>query len=149
MQTAWVYVQDADSGRVDRTTCSAFWPEKIRLERKHGESLFLAQARERLKNDLWDAGMTVDGKRSVTVYAIVRSVSHSGMSRAVDLYLTQQYGIQRITGLVANAAQMKLNKHEELVLRGCGTDTVWDLVDELWQAMRLAELSMTFNTRIL
>lgn len=149
MQTAWVYIQDADSGRVDRTNFPQFWPEKIRLERKHGEALFLAQAREQLKNDLWDAGMTVDGKRSVTVYAIVRSVSHSGMTRAVDLYLTQQYGIQRITGLVANAAQMKLNKHGELVLRGCGTDTVWDLVDELWQAMRLAELSMTFNTRIL
>ena len=149
MATAWVYVQDADNGRVDRTTCPEFWPEKKRLERKHGESLFLAQARERLTDDLWDAGMTVDGKRSVTVYAIIRSVSHSGMSRAVDLYLTQQYGIQRITGLVANAAQMKLNKHEELVLRGYGTDTVWDLVDELWQAMRLAEQSMTFNTRIL
>ena len=149
MATAWVYIQDADSGRVDRTTCPEFWPEKTRLERKHGESLFLAQVRRQLTDDLWDAGMTVDGKRSVTVYAVIRSVSRSGMSRAVDLYLTQEYGIQRITGHAANAAQMTLDKKEQLVLRGCGTDVVWDFMDELWQVMRLAEKSMTFNTRTL
>jgi len=149
MATAWVYIQDADSGRVDRTTCPEFWPEKTRLEKKHGESLWLTQVRRQLTDDLWDAGKTWDGKRSVTVYAIIRSVSQSGMSRAVDLYLVQEYGIQRITGSVANAAQMTLNKHEELVLRGCGTDIVYDLVNDLWHAMRLAEKSMTFNTRIL
>ena len=149
MATAWVYIQDADSGRVDRTTCPEFWPEKTRLERKHGESLFLAQVRRQLTDDLWDAGMTVDGKRSVTVYAIIRSVSQSGMSRAVDLFLVQEYGIQRITGHAANAAQMTLDKKEQLVLRGCGTDVVWDFMDELWQVMRLAEKSMTFNTRTL
>lgn len=149
MATAWVYMQDKETGDVLRTARPDFWKEKTRLEKKHGESLFLAQERERLTRHLWDAGITVDGKRSVIVYAVIRSVSQSGMSRAVDLYLTQEYGIQRITGHVANAAQMTLNKNEELVLRGCGTDLVYDLVNDLWHAMRLAEKSMAFNTRIL
>lgn len=149
MAQKWVYLQDTESGWVMRTTVPEFWPEKTRLERKHGESLFLAQERKRLTQDLWDAGSTTDGKRSVTVYAVIRSVSKSGMSRAVDLYLTQEYGIQRITALVANCAQLNLSKNEELVLKGCGTDLVWDLVNDLWQVMRLAEKSMAFNTCVL
>lgn len=149
MAQKWVYLQDTESGWVMRTTVPEFWPEKTRLERKHGESLFLAQERKRLTQDLWDAGSTTDGKRSVTVYAVIRSVSKSGMSRAVDLYLTQEYGIQRITALVANCAQLNLSKNQELVLKGCGTDLVWDLVNDLWQVMRLAEKSMAFNTCVL
>ena len=149
MAQKWVYLQDTDSDRVMRTTVPEFWPEKTRLERKHGESLFLAQERKRLTQDLWDAGSTTDGKRTVTVYAVIRSVSKSGMSRAVDLYLTQEYGIQRITALVANCAQLNLSKNEDLVLKGCGTDLVWDLVNDLWQVMRLSEKSMAFNTHIL
>ena len=149
MAQKWVYLQDTESSWVMRTTVPEYWPEKARLERKHGESLFLAQERKRLTQDLWDAGTTTDGKRSVTVYAVIRSVSKSGMSRAVDLYLTQEYGIQRITALVANCAQLNLSKNEDLVLKGCGTDLVWDLVNDLWHAMRLAEQSMTFNTRVI
>lgn len=150
MATAWVYMQDKESGEVRRTTCPEFWKERVRLERKHGESLFVAQERTWLIRYLQSASVQSGegAKRAVTVYAIVRSVASSGMQKTVDLYLHQEYGIQKITATVANAAQMTLNRHDHLVLRGGNTDVIHDLVSELMYALRLNE-SMTFHTYIL
>ena len=150
MQTAWVYMQDKETHEVLRTRCPDFWKEKTRLEKKHGESLFVAQQRTWLTQYLQSASVnTGEGKpRSVTVYAVVRSVAASGMQKTVDLYLHQEYGIQRITATVAHAAQLTLNKHDHLVLRGGNTDVVNDLVGELMYALRLTE-SLSFNTYIL
>lgn len=149
MKEKWCYMQCPNDGHVHRTTRPEFWKERTLLERKHGEAMYLAQERKELIASLHSASRAqYEQRKLVTVYVIKRSVSSSGMQKTVDLYLMQDYGMQKITKRVADAAKLPLNKREELVLRGCNTDVVMDLVGELWYALRLTE-SLTFNTYVL
>lgn len=71
-------------------------------------------------------------KTGDTVYAILRHVSTSGMSRMIDLYVMKNNRPLRITWTVARALDMRYNrKHEALHIGGCGFDVAHDTVSNL------------------
>lgn len=62
-------------------------------------------------------------KLGTTVYTIVRSVSHSGMSRTLDLYVVLHQDIVRITWSAAKALEWTYDRRKEaLRVNGCGMD---------------------------
>lgn len=62
-------------------------------------------------------------KRGTIVYTVLRSVSDSGMSRTLDLYVVIHHEIVRITWSVAQALEWTYDRRKEaLRVRGCGMD---------------------------
>ena len=72
------------------------------------------------------------------VYCILRSVSSSGMSRAISLYVKSEGDMRNIDSLSAGALGYKLSKKEGLLVSGCGMDMgfllVYSLGSTLWPA---------------
>lgn len=67
-----------------------------------------------------------------TVYCIVRSVSKSGLSRVISLYIVENGKLRNIDGLASDAmARMDAKDRSGFVVHGCGMDmcfaTVYDL----------------------
>ena len=69
------------------------------------------------------------------VYCILRSVSSSGMSRAISLYVKSEGDMRNIDSLSADALGYKLSKKEGLLVSGCGMDMGFALVDHLGCAL--------------
>jgi hypothetical protein len=65
-----------------------------------------------------------------TVYTVLRSVSRSGMSREIDLYIFRDNAPEYLTGLVARACGFSLGKRG-LKMGGCGMDMGFHAVYEL------------------
>jgi hypothetical protein len=67
-----------------------------------------------------------------TVHTVLRHVSHSGMSRRIDLYKLQGSDALYLTGLVAKALELTFpSKGNGLRVNGCGMDMGFHLVYEL------------------
>lgn len=72
-----------------------------------------------------------------TVYAVLRSVSRSGMQRTLDLYAidptdaTPRY----LSGHVHALTGRRRNNAGALVISGCGFDAAWDVVMSLARAL--------------
>ena len=74
--------------------------------------------------------------RDDTVYTILRHVSSSGMSRAIDCYLIKDNRPYWIGRSAATAAGYKWNsKHDGAQLGGCGMDMGFALVHDLSRAL--------------
>lgn len=70
------------------------------------------------------------------VYAVIRSVARSGMSRRIDLFVTGENGDPRwLTGHASTILGRKGRPGEGIAISGCGMDMVRDLVDELHYAV--------------
>ena len=69
------------------------------------------------------------------VYCILRSVSSSGMSRAISLYVKSAGDMRNIDSLSADALGYKLAKKEGLLVSGCGMDMGFHLVYSLGCAL--------------
>ena len=69
------------------------------------------------------------------VYCILRSVSASGMSRAISLYVKSEGDMRSIDSLSADALGYKLAKKEGLLVSGCGMDMGFHLVYSLGCAL--------------
>ena len=65
------------------------------------------------------------------VYCILRSVSLSGLSRAVSLYVKSEGDMRNIDSLSADVLGYKLSKKEGLLVSGCGMDMGFHLVYSL------------------
>lgn len=66
------------------------------------------------------------------VYTVIRSVSPSGMSRTMDVFLIRGGNLRRITSYVCDALQYKWDtKRCCLSVRGCGMDMGFAVVYEL------------------
>lgn len=75
-------------------------------------------------------------KPETTVYTVLRSVSASGMSRTLDLYVVVEGDILRITWSVAKALDATYDrKKEALKVMGYGMDMGWDTVYHLSYAV--------------
>ncbi|HWA08325.1 MAG TPA: hypothetical protein VG838_02545 [Opitutaceae bacterium] len=62
-------------------------------------------------------------KPGTVVYTVLRSVSTSGMSRTLDLYVVLHHEIVRITWSVAKALEWTYDRRKEaLRINGCGMD---------------------------
>ena len=62
------------------------------------------------------------------VYCILRTVSASGMARAISLYVKSEGDMRSIDSLSADALGYKLAKKEGLQVSGCGMDMGFHLV---------------------
>lgn len=69
------------------------------------------------------------------VYCILRSVSASGMSRAISLYVKSAGDMRNIDSLIADALGYKLAKQTGVLVSGCGMDMGFLLVDSLGCAL--------------
>lgn len=56
------------------------------------------------------------------VWITTRSVSNSGMSRKLSVYVILGNNLQDVTNLVSGITGMKMTKEWELVVNGCGMD---------------------------
>ena len=65
------------------------------------------------------------------VYCILRSVSSSGMSRAISLYVKSEGDMRNIDSLSADALGYKLAKKTGVMVSGCGMDMGFHLVYSL------------------
>ena len=65
------------------------------------------------------------------VYCILRSVSSSGTSRSISLYVKNDGDLRSIDSLSADALGYKLAKKEGLLVSGCGMDMGFHLVYSL------------------
>lgn len=87
-----------------------------KLSNVKGKQSQQAQALEQLSNIFnstpWDD----------SVYAVLRHVSSSGMSRNIDFYVIRDNQPRYITGLIAQALDYKLSKNGGLTVGGCGMD---------------------------
>lgn len=67
-----------------------------------------------------------------TVYTILQNVSSSGMSRRIRVVIMQDNAPRDITRLVSKAIRERYNdRHEALVVGGCGMDMGFHVVYEL------------------
>ena len=69
------------------------------------------------------------------VYCILRSVSASGMSRAVSLYVKSEGDIRNVDSLISDALGYKLAKQAGVMVSGCGMDVGFHLVYSLGCAL--------------
>ena len=69
------------------------------------------------------------------VYCILRSVSSSGMSRAISLYVKSEGDMRNIDSLSADALGYKLAKQAGVLVSGCGVDLGFHLVYSLGGAL--------------
>lgn len=69
------------------------------------------------------------------VYCILRSVSSSGMSRSISLYVKSEGDMRNVDSLVSDALGYKLAKKGGLQVSGCGMDMGFHLVYALGCAL--------------
>jgi len=115
-----------EHGSVIRTENPEFWQKAEVLTLKEGKRLWKEQARDALREQV-QAGQTV--------FTVLRSVSSSGMSRQIDVYLIQDDKPVYITGLVARLLDYRQAKSGALFVRGCGTDMGFEVVYSLSRAL--------------
>ena len=64
------------------------------------------------------------------IYAIVRSVARSGMSRTMSFYMVEDGELINITHVVAEVCGYKLNEDNWTIrVRGCGMDMIFATLD--------------------
>ncbi len=66
-----------------------------------------------------------------TIYTVIRHVSSSGMQREISLRMIDAGRIISLDWLVSNATGHKIGKHNGLVVKGCGMDMGFHLVDQI------------------
>lgn len=123
----------APNGEVFETSCPEFHNNCERLTQKEGKAARMEYCRTKLR------GMIKPGQ---TVYALLRHVSSSGMSRRISLFIVspakngQPASILNIDSLVADATGHTLDKNGGIRVSGCGMDMgfyiVHSLADALW-----------------
>jgi len=68
---------------------------------------------------------------SDTIYTVIRHVSSSGMQREISVRMIDANRIISLDWLVSNALGMKIGKHNGLVVKGCGMDMGFHLVENI------------------
>jgi hypothetical protein len=68
---------------------------------------------------------------SDTIYTVLRHVSNSGMQREISVKMIDAGRIIHLDYLVSTALGMKQGKHNGIVVRGCGMDMGFAIVDNM------------------
>ena len=66
-----------------------------------------------------------------TIYTVIRHVSASGMQREISVKMIDAGRIIHLDYLVSTATGRKLGKHGGIVMKGCGMDMGFALVDSI------------------
>ena len=111
----WYYMQGKE-GDVIKTHHPEYWPGCVQLPAKEGKELHKQQSVKRLQTLLQGCD---------TVYGIIRSVSASGMSRNIDLYVIKDNAPIYLSGNAANVLDWKLSDKRGVIVKGCGMDMVF------------------------
>lgn len=152
MAAKYFYFTSVSDGRIIKTQTPECWQDVARYHalksKAEGERLYVQQQRAQLTADLQAAKRKVHGDEQVTVYAVIRKVSASGMKRTIDFYVCINGEMQCVTYNVATVLGVPLDKDRGLIRQGCGMDMVYDTVDSLWRALGLND-SLKFHTSIL
>lgn len=114
------FFKNTPSGKIyqvdDYTPSGAEWEK---LSAKAGKAAYAEQCRAELKSVL------TGGRK---VYCNVTKVAASGMSRTIQFYVINGDGLERITPLIAGAADYKLTD-DGLRVSGCGMDMCFAVLD--------------------
>lgn len=152
MATKHFYFTSVSDGRIIKTQTPEYYQDVARYHalksKAEGERLYVQQQRTQLTADLQAAARNVHGDSQVTVYAVIRKVSASGMKRTIDFYLCINGDMQCITYNVATVLRLSLDKDRGLIRNGCGMDMVWDTVHCVWESLKLTD-SLKFHTTVL
>ena len=152
MAAKYHYFTSVCTGHIVKTEHLEYYQDVSRYHalksKAEGERLYVQQQRAQLTADLQAAARNVHGDEQVTVYAVIRKVSASGMKRTIDFYLCVNNEMQCITYNVATVLGLSLDKDRGLIRNGCGMDMVWDTVQSVWQSLNLND-SLKFHTSIL
>ena len=152
MATKHFYFTSVSDGRIIKTQTPEYYQDVARYHalktKAEGERLYVQQQRAQLTADLQAAARNVHGDSQVTVYAVIRKVSASGMKHTFDFYLCINGEMQCITYNVATVLGLSLDKDRGLIRNGCGMDMVWDTVQSVWQSLKLND-SLKFHTSVL
>jgi len=98
-----------------------------KLPNKAGKDAYQAQCRAELKPLLFD------GRK---VFCNVTKVAASGMSRNIQFYVIEGDDLQRITHLIAGAADYPMTD-DGLRVSGCGMDMRFAVLDSVYVANNL------------
>ena len=124
MANKYTYMQE--NGNVFYTSRPEYHSNAKRLTQVEGKRLYRAQNVSELLTML---------KPGQIVYTCVRSVSRSGMSRVIRLYIVQGETLRNISGYVAHALDWS-GDADGVKVGGCGMDmgfhTVYTLGGILW-----------------
>ncbi len=152
MATKHFYFTSVTNGHIIKTQTPECYQDVARYHalksKAEGERLYVQQQRAQLTADLQAAARNVHGDSQVTVYAVIRKVSASGMKRTIDFYLCINGEMQCVTYNVATVLGVPLDKDRGLIRQGCGMDMVYDTVQSVWQSLKLND-SLKFHTSIL
>lgn len=66
-----------------------------------------------------------------TIYTVIRHVSSSGMQREISVKMIDSGRIIHLDWLVSTALGKKIGKNNGIVMRGCGMDMGFALVDNI------------------
>jgi hypothetical protein len=113
-------------GIVFESSHPEYHPDCERLTRAEGEKARKEYCREELHKLL---------KPGDSVYAIVRHVSSSGMSRRISLYVVTDNRPRNIDELAADAIGYRTSDKGGIVVGGCGMDMAFHLVYCLGRAL--------------
>lgn len=68
---------------------------------------------------------------SDTIYTVIRHVSNSGMQREISVKMIDAGRIIHLDWLASTALGMKIGKHNGIVIKGCGMDMGFAIVDNI------------------
>ena len=152
MAAKYHYFTSVTNGHIIKTQTPEYYQDVARYHalksKAEGERLYVQQQRTQLTADLQAAARNVHGDSQVTVYAVIRKVSASGMKRTIDFYVCINGDMQCITYNVATVLGLSLDKDRGLIRNGCGMDMVWDTVHCVWDSLKLTD-SLKFHTAVL
>ncbi len=102
----------------------------------HKDSERLTQAAGKIaRRDYCRAELRKLAKPGTTVHCVLRSVSKSGMSRTISLFVIHKGELRSIDQLAADATERNVADGGGIKMGGCGMDMGFALVYELGMAM--------------
>lgn len=124
-----MYLRNPD-GRVFETDFPQYHKEAEKLSKVEGKRLLQLQIAKELRPLF---------RPSKTVYAIIRRVSASGMTRYIDFYTYRNGRMEPLTYRMSVITNWRL--HEKgLVVSGCGMDMVFATVDVVTHTIGLKKI---------
>lgn len=134
---AKMYYMHGHDGDVIRTAHPNYWPDYVVLSDTEGRNLMKGAGVKRLQEILQGVS---------TIYGIVRSVSASGMSRRIDLYVIKDNRPVYLSGYAANVLGWKLSDKGGVTVQGCGMDMIFHFATSMLSACGIDYKSIRVET---
>ena len=96
-----------------------------------------------IRNDKLENKIYAEGRldeiidRKICIHSIIRHVSRSGMTRHISFFIIRNGQVWFIDNLISDYLDYRPNKrYDALVVRGCGMDMAFSVVNNLQEAMK-------------